>query len=119
MISVTVTATWWIHHVLAAGLPLPQVPAETAATVLASFTYFLGNSVSVSLMVALSKGMSMFHVWATHFMYSAPSFLIAGMLSLGLIALAGTASLWILVALMPVVVFPYYCAVRLTSQTAK
>jgi hypothetical protein len=119
MISVTVTATWWIHHVLTAALPLPQLSAETTATVLASFTYFLGNSVSVSLMVALSKGMSMFQVWATHFMYSAPSFLIAGMLSVGLIALAGSASLWIIAAVIPVVAFPYYCSVRLTSQTAK
>jgi hypothetical protein len=119
MISVTVTATWWIHHLLAGALPLAQMSAETTATVLASFTYFLGNSVSVSLMVALSKGMSMFQVWANHFMYSAPSFLIAGMLSLGLIALAGTASLWLLAAVIPVVAFPYYCAVRLTGQTAE
>jgi len=119
MISVTVTATWWIHHTLAGALPLTQMSAETTATVLASFAYFLGNSVSVSLMVALTKGMSMFHVWANHFMYSAPSFLIAGMLSLGLIGLAGTASLWIIVAVIPVVAFPYYCSVRLTGQTAK
>jgi hypothetical protein len=93
--------------------------SEATATVLASFTYFLGNSVSVSLMVALSKGMSMFQVWANHFMYSAPSFLIAGLFSLGLIALAGTTSLWILAAVIPVVAFPYYCAVRLTGQTAQ
>lgn len=118
MISITVTATWWIHHILAGVLPLAAISGETTATVLASFTYFLGNSVSISLIVALSKGMSIFNVWCNHFMYSAPSFLIAGMLSLGVLAFASSASLVLLMAVVFVIVLTYYCSVRLTAQAA-
>ena len=118
MISVTVTATWWIHHILAGVLPLAAISGETTATVLASFTYFLGNSVSVSLIVALSKGMSIFNVWCNHFMYSAPSFLIAGMLSLGILAFTSSGSLVLIMAVISVIVLTYYCSVRLLAQTA-
>src|SRR3989442_4058795 len=55
MISVTVTATWWIHHILAGELPLAAISGQKTSTVLASFSYFLGNSGSVSLNDALSN----------------------------------------------------------------
>jgi hypothetical protein len=117
MISVTVTATWWIHHMLTQMLPPASISAETMATVLTSFAYFLGNSVSVSLIVGLSKGMSMVKVWSNHFMYSAPSFLIAGMLSLVLMAFASSTSVPLIAAVLSVIVLTYYCAVRLSAQT--
>jgi hypothetical protein len=118
MISVTVTATWWIHHVLTQVLPPASISTETMATVLASFAYFLGNSVSVSLIVGLSKGLSMANVWCNHFMYSAPSFLIAGMLSLVLMAFASSTSVPLIAAVLSIVGLTYYCAVRLSAQTA-
>lgn len=118
MISVTVTATWWIHHILTGVLPQATISAETTATVLASFTYFLGNSVSVSLIVALSKGMSIFNVWCNHFMHSAPSFLIAGMLSLGIMAFATSASLVLIMVVISVILLSYYCSIRLSAQMA-
>ena len=93
--------------------------AETIATLLASFTYFLGNSLSVALIVALTKGMSLFHIWSQHFLYSAPSFLIAGLLSLGLMATTAGPGLLILGALTGVVALAYYCSVRLTQQPAQ
>jgi hypothetical protein len=118
MISVTVTATWWIHHMLTQVLPPASISTETMATVLASFAYFLGNSVSVSLIVGLSKGLSMANVWCNHFMYSAPSFLIAGMLSLVLMAFASSTSVPLIAAVLSIVGLTYYCAVRLSAQTA-
>jgi hypothetical protein len=118
MISLTVTATWWTHHLLTGLLPLATISAETTATVLASFTYFLGNSVSVSVIVALSKGMSVFNVWCNHFMYSAPSFVIAGLLSLGIMAFATSASVGLIMMVTSVILLSYYCSIRLSAQTA-
>lgn len=118
MISMTVVMTWWIYKALTGLLPLTAISSETAATVVASFTYFLGNSISVSFMVGLSKGLSMLHVWTQHFMYSAPSFLIAGILSLGLMSCAGSASIFVIAVVLSVVALPYYCSVRSLRLTA-
>jgi hypothetical protein len=70
----------------------------------------------VSLIIALTKGVSVLHVWSSHFLYSAPSFLTAGMLSLGVIAIISSASVFLLAAVIGVVAVAYYCAVRLTAQ---
>jgi hypothetical protein len=117
MISLTVLLTWWIHHGLTAVLPLAPMSAETTATLLSSFTYFVGNSVSVSLIVGLSKGISMFQVWSQHFLYSAPSFMIAGILSLGVLAFGSSASSIVVPLVIAITALSYYCAVRMTTQT--
>jgi len=116
MIAVTVSATWWTYRLLLGGQATGTLSAETAATVLASFTYFLGNSISVSLIVSLTKGLSLFHTWFHHFLYSAPSFLIGGFLSLGLVALAGHYTIPVMFAAVIVISIGYYCSVRLTAQ---
>jgi hypothetical protein len=118
MISVTVVATWWIHNLMTLVLPLATISAQTTATVLASFTYFIGNSISISLIMAVTKGISMFHVWSHHFLNSAPSFLIAGMLSLGVLDLASSTPLVLIAAVVFIIGLAYYCAIRLTMQTA-
>ena len=64
----------------------------------------------VSLIIALSKGASIVHLWSTHFLHSAPSFLIAGLLSLGVIGLAGNLVL-LGVALVAVTMIAYYCSI--------
>ena len=119
MIALTSTGTWWIHHVLIGSQTANTLSAETIATLLASFTYFLGNSLSVALIVALTKGMSLFHIWSQYFLNSAPSFLIAGLLSLGLMATTVGPGLLVLGALTGVVALAYYCSVRLTQQPAQ
>lgn len=110
MIALTVLATWATYHFLTGTHGLATLPGEVAATILASFMYFLGNSVFVSLIIALSKGASMVRLWTTHFLHSAPSFLIAGLLSLGVIGLAGNLVL-IGVALVAVTMIAYYCSI--------
>ncbi len=129
MISLTVLLTWWTYHLLSGTLPLATMSSETmssetmsaqmTATVFASFVYFLCNSISVSLIVALTEGLSMFEIWSNHFLYSAPSFLIAGMLSLGVIALTGTYSLMLLAGLISVIAIAYYFSVRLTAESIR
>src|SRR5438094_5997039 len=116
MIALTVTATWWTHHPLA-GLPaLDTVSAELAATVLSSFMYFLGNSISVSLIVSLSQKISIIHIWSNHFLYSAPSFLIAGLLSL-VVGLTVTHFVLIGATLIAAIAVAYYCSVRRIAVT--
>jgi hypothetical protein len=88
------------------------------ATVLASFTYFLGNSISVSLIVSLSQKMSILHIWSTHFLYSAPSFLFAGLFSLGFLGLAAAHPI-IALTVLAVIFVAYYCSIRLASQPAR
>ena len=119
MISVTVMLTWATYHALSGALPLSTMPAEMTATVLASFVYFLSNSVSVSLIVMATQGVSMFEVWSKHFLLSAPSFLIAGLMALGVMGAANTDQFTLLVALLSVIALTYYCSVRLTEQPAR
>src|SRR5215470_16080327 len=84
MIALTVMTSWLSYHALIGKHTADTISSEMAATVFASFTYFLGNSISVSLIVALTKGMSALQVWFQHFFLAAPSFLIAGLLSEGI-----------------------------------
>lgn len=110
MIALTVLATWSTYHFLTTRHGLETLPTEVTATILASFMYFLGNSISVSLIVSLSQNASIIHLWSTHFLHSAPSFLIAGLLSLGVIGLASNIVL-IGVALVVTTMVAYYCSI--------
>jgi hypothetical protein len=88
MISVTVTAAWWTHHVLSIiAQSSNDISSELAATVLASLVYFIGNSISVALILATIQIASVFDVWTKHFMSSAPSFVSAGLFAFGLVGL--------------------------------
>jgi hypothetical protein len=118
MIALTVTASWLTYHALAGTHVVDALTSRMMATVLASFTYFLGNSISVSLIVSLTKGMSVFNVWFHHFLFSAPSFLIAGLLSLGLIAIISSSSLLVVAALLSPILIAYYCSIRVTAESA-
>jgi hypothetical protein len=117
MIALTITATWWIHQLLSAA-PIEMLSKEMTATVLASFTYFLGNSISVSLIVSLSQKISILHIWSEHFIYSAPSFLFAGLLSLGVLGLTA-AHFLIAGSVIGVIFVAYYCSIRLAGQPAR
>jgi hypothetical protein len=118
MIAITVTAAWWTHHAFAGTQALDAISAELTATVLASFTYFLGNSISVSLIVSLSQRIPMLHTWSHHFLYSAPSFLIAGLLSLGVLGLTTTHFILIGLMLVAVVAVAYYCSINRVAATS-
>ena len=56
----------------------------------ASLTYYVVNSLSISLIVAMTEFRSVFKVWCDHFLMAAPSFLSAGLLSLAVVEVAGT-----------------------------
>ena len=117
MIAVTVCATWFTHQSLTATRIAGPVSTESMATLLASFVYFLGNSLSVSLIIALSKKVSMAEVWLKHFMFAAPSFLLAGLLSLGVVALMSSPSFATVVSLVAVTAGVYYASIRLAGAS--
>src|SRR5215831_9836317 len=107
MIALTVTASWLTYHALISTHVLESMSSKIIATMLASFTYFLGNSISVSLIVALSKGMSVFNISFHHFLFSAPSFLIAGLLSLGLIVIVSSSNLLMITSWLSPILIAY------------
>ncbi len=113
MIAMTVTATWFTHQSLASASTANPLSTEAIATLMASFVYFLGNSISVSLIISLTKKMSMAEVWLKHFMCSAPSFLLAGLLSLGVVALISSQSIPMVATLVVVISLSYYTSIRL------
>lgn len=115
MIAVTVSATWFTHQSLTAARIAGPVSTESIATLLASFVYFLGNSLSVSLIIALSKKVSIAEVWVNHFLCAAPSFVIAGLMSLGIIALIGSQSLAVVFSMLAVTSLVYYTSIRLAG----
>jgi len=112
MIALTVTASWFTYHSIARSPAPDTISSEMLAAMFASVAYFIGNSVSVSLIVALTKG----HVWFHRFLFSAPSFLIAGLLSLVMIAMASSSSFMIVCALLIGISIAYYGSVRLTAE---
>ena len=118
MIAITVTATWFTHQSLASASTANPLTTEALATLIASFVYFLGNSISVSLIIALTKKMSLAEVWSKHFMCSAPSFLLAGLLSLGVVALISTQSITMVAALVAAISLSYYTSIRLMRYPA-
>ena len=118
MIAMTVTATWFTHQSLASASTANPLTTEALATLMASFVYFLGNSISVSLIIALTKKISLAEVWSKHFMCSAPSFLLAGLLSLGVVALISTQSITMVAALVAAISLSYYISIRLMRYPA-
>ena len=118
MIAMTVTATWFTHQSLASASTANPLTTEALATLMASFVYYLGNSISVSLIIALTKKMSLAEVWSKHFMCSAPSFLLAGLLSLGVVALISTQSITMVAALVAAISLSYYTSIRLMRYPA-
>src|SRR5262249_23459770 len=87
MIAMTVNGSWWTYHLLAKEQNSGTIWTDLVAVVFASFIYFLGNSISVSVIIGLSKGLSAFQVWYRHFLVSAPSFVIAGLIALGALSM--------------------------------
>ena len=116
MITLTVTASWLTYHAFAQASAVGTLSSEITATLLSSFMYFLGNSISVSLIVALTRGMSLLHIWLHHFLFSAPSFLIAGLLSTRVMAALGCANVLLASALLTSIAIPYYCSVYIAAE---
>jgi len=118
MIALTVKASCWIYTFTMthpqAGLTNPLM-----AVIAASSVYYLGNSISVSTMIALTTGAPLLRLWNDHFSASAPSFLMAGLLSMLTSQLTLKLLLNpVLLLILPVVVGSYYFTLRLVETRA-
>ena len=82
MIALTVKASCMAYSYCMAQGGLPN---QLVAVVAASSVYYLGNSFFVSLVIAFSTRVRAFELWQGHFASSAPSYLMAGLLSLRLL----------------------------------
>jgi diguanylate cyclase (GGDEF)-like protein/putative nucleotidyltransferase with HDIG domain len=80
---------------------------EFVGTLVASFIYFLGDSLYLSLIVSLAKGKSIFRVWHDTYLYTAPSYFIAGELSFAAAKLTSFSPIALLV-LFPVFYSTFY-----------
>ena len=117
MIALTAAAASWTYRVLATNNPSAQlIPTGILATILAAFVYFAGNSISISLIIAVTQRVSMFEVWIKHFMYSAQSFLLAGLVAFFFMLLASTTFEFMPTVVMLAIILAYYCAIRHAAQ---
>ena len=111
MIAVTVHASGLAYRLLED----PMTGSETLDLLIpilaASIIYYLGNSVFVSVIVALSTQKSMFRMWHDNFLYTAPSFLISGLVALGASHLLLATSLGAVLFVLPTLYLCFY-AVR-------
>ena len=66
----------------------PGAGGQLAGMLIASFIYYICNSIFVSLIVALSSGKPIWNLWHSNFLYTAPAFFVAGIVAFGSIKLA-------------------------------
>jgi hypothetical protein len=117
MIALTVAATWWTHRVVTtANHSADATSCEIVATILASFVYFLSNSIFIALIISTTQQISILSIWVQHLMYSAPSFLMAGLLATGLAGLMTAPVVAVPIALILSASIAYYGAIRRATQ---
>src|SRR5579871_6543507 len=59
----------------------PEVSRQLAGMLMASFIYYVCNSTSVSLILSLTSGSRVWTIWRSNFLFTAPAFLLAGVVS--------------------------------------
>jgi len=75
---------------------------------IASIIYYLGSSIFVSMIVGLSSNKSIFRLWHDNFLYTAPSFVVAGLLAFVVSEFAGTQRATLMLVVAPVLYLCYY-----------
>jgi diguanylate cyclase (GGDEF)-like protein/putative nucleotidyltransferase with HDIG domain len=75
---------------------------------IASILYYIGSSVFVSMIVALSGRKSIFRVWHDNFLYTAPSFFVAGVLAWIVSHFAASMRATVLLVVLPILYLSYY-----------
>ncbi len=107
MVGLTVALAGVAYNVIVpAGKP--GIGDQVAGILIASFIYYLCNSVFVSLMVSLSAGTSSWKLWHGSFLYTAPAFFLAGVLAFAAVKLASVIQVGVLAAIVPVLALSYY-----------
>jgi diguanylate cyclase (GGDEF)-like protein/putative nucleotidyltransferase with HDIG domain len=89
-----------------------QTPAPAGdlfvGALIASLIYYLGNSLGVSLIIALSNRKSFFRLWHDNFLYTAPSFFVAGLLAAVVAHFAASFRVTVLLVVVPILYLCFY-----------
>jgi signal transduction histidine kinase len=85
-----------------------EIGLQFAGILMASFIYYICNSTSVSLILSLSSGTPLWTLWQTNFLYTAPAFLLAGIVSFAAVRMASVIPFGVLAATVPMLALTYY-----------
>jgi diguanylate cyclase (GGDEF)-like protein/putative nucleotidyltransferase with HDIG domain len=107
MIVVTLSLASWGYYAVvrnphAAGID------RLIGSLIASILYYFGSSVCVSIIVGLSGKKSIFRVWHDNFLYTAPSFVVAGFLAFLVSQFAASMRATVLLVVAPILYLCYY-----------
>ncbi len=83
-IVVTTFASCEIYGLLGGNGPAGVAGNPLLALMMATLTFYLVNTFSISGVVSLANRLNIFHVWHEHFLWSAPAFFAGGSLALGM-----------------------------------
>src|SRR2546422_7726224 len=106
-----IVLTTWLssaaYYTVARNIHAMGIDRLTGALV-ASIVYYLGCSVCVSMIVGLSGKKSILRLWHDNFLYTAPSFVVAGLLSFLVSEFIGSQRTTLLLVVAPVLYLCYY-----------
>ncbi|MBI4474640.1 MAG: HD domain-containing protein, partial [Acidobacteria bacterium] len=91
-----------------AGFGFQSTPDIFVGGLIASFIYYLGNSLYVSMIVSMTNRKSIFRLWHDNFLYTAPSFFIAGLLAAVAMRLVSAVHPVALIIVVPILYLSYY-----------
>lgn len=107
MIVLTVLLASWGYHAVVGASQAPGID-RLVGSLIASILYYFGSSVGVSMIVGLSGEKSIFRVWHDNFLYTAPSFVVAGLLAFVVSQFAASMRATVLLVIAPILYFCYY-----------
>ncbi len=107
-IVVTTWATCTIYALLGGSGPGPIAQNPLLALMMATLTFYLVNTFSISGVVALANSANVMSVWHENFLWSAPSFFAGGSLALGMSYFLERFGIYSFVLSLPFCVLIYY-----------
>ncbi len=107
-IMITTFATCEVYFGLGGSGPGPIARNPLFALMMATLTFYLVNTFSISGVVALSNHLNIFMVWHENFLWSAPSFFAGGSLALGMSYFLDRFGIYSFVLSLPFCVLIYY-----------
>jgi diguanylate cyclase (GGDEF)-like protein/putative nucleotidyltransferase with HDIG domain len=75
---------------------------------IASILYYLGSTICVSMILGLSSSKPIFRIWHDSFLYTAPSFVLAGLLAFIVSQFAASMRATVLLVVAPILYLCYY-----------
>jgi len=107
-IVITTFATCEVYAALGGGGPGLVAKNPLFALMVATLTFYLVNTFSISGVVALANHLNVFRVWHEHFLWSAPAFFAGGSLALGMSYFLDRFGIYSFVLSLPFCVLIYY-----------